>query len=71
MRDDAARPGLQVVMLRTLREYMVGRTTAGESCNVHIKNVLGRQSRELDSSLAAGFIEGKRVLVTRAGGSIG
>ena len=68
---DASLLGLQVVVLPTLREYLGGRKTASELRNVSIEDLLGRQSIELDSALVARLIEGKRVLVTGAGGSIG
>jgi dTDP-glucose 4,6-dehydratase len=68
---DASLLGLQVVVLPTLREYLGGRKTASELRSVSIEDLLGRQSIELDSALIARLIEGKRVLVTGAGGSIG
>lgn len=68
---EASELGLQIVVLPTLREYLGGRTTAGELRNVGIEDLLGRQSIELDSRLISRLIRGKRVLVTGAGGSIG
>jgi FlaA1/EpsC-like NDP-sugar epimerase len=60
-----------VIVLPTLREYLGGRTTPGELRNVSIEDLIGRQSIELDSALILRFLEGKKVLVTGAGGSIG
>lgn len=68
---DSSRIGLQVVVLPSLREYLGGRKTASELRSVSIEDLLGRQSTEPDSALIARLIEGKRVLVTGAGGSIG
>ena len=68
---DASLLGLQVVVLPSLREYLGGRTTAAELRNVSIEDLLGRQSVELDSAPIYELIQGKRVLVTGAGGSIG
>ena len=68
---DASVLGLEVVVLPTLSEYLGGRKTASELRSVSIEDLLGRQSIELDSALISGLIEGKRVLVTGAGGSIG
>ena len=68
---DASLLGMNVVVLPTLREYLGGRKTASELRSVSIEDLLGRQSIELDSALIARLVEGKRVLVTGAGGSIG
>lgn len=69
--SDASKLGLQVIVLPTLREYLGGRTTPGELRNVSIEDLIGRQSIELDSALILRLLEGKKVVVTGAGGSIG
>jgi FlaA1/EpsC-like NDP-sugar epimerase len=57
--------------LPTLREYLGGRRTPGELRKVRIEDLIGRQSIELNSALISRFLEGKKVVVTGAGGSIG
>jgi len=69
--SDALALGVQVVVLPTLREYLGGRTTAGELRQVSIEDLIGRQPVELDSVAISQMIAGRRVLVTGAGGSIG
>ena len=69
--EDALRLGLQVIVLPSLREYLGGRQSAAELRDVSIEDLLGRQSAKLDTDLIAKFVQGKSVLVTGAGGSIG
>ena len=68
---DASKLGLRVVVLPTLREYLGGRTSAGELRGVGIEDLLGRQSLSLDNDLISRLIKGKKVLITGSGGSIG
>lgn len=67
----ASRLDLQVVVLPTLRDYLGGRRTAEDLRNVNIEDLLSRQSVNLYPSITSRLVEGKRVLVTGAGGSIG
>lgn len=68
---DASKLGLQVIVLPTLHEYLGGRITADELRKVSIEDLLGRQSVSLHSVAISQLLEGRRILVTGAAGSIG
>jgi FlaA1/EpsC-like NDP-sugar epimerase len=52
-------------------EILDGRVEISRMREVQIEDLLGRESVTLDEEAIAGYVEGKRVLVTGAGGSIG
>ncbi len=54
-----------------LYEILDGRVEIGRVRDVQIEDLLGREAVKLDEDLIAGFIRGKAVMVTGAGGSIG
>jgi FlaA1/EpsC-like NDP-sugar epimerase len=62
---------LRVVVLPTLKEYLGGKSSANELRSVSIEDLVGRQTVVLNSEKVSLLLEGKRVLVTGAGGSIG
>jgi len=48
-----------------------GRVTVNQIRKVQINDLLGREAVELDSEAVGGFLKGRKVLITGAGGSIG
>jgi FlaA1/EpsC-like NDP-sugar epimerase len=58
-------------ILPGLFELINGRVSVNQLREVSLEDLLGREPIELDSASIAGYIEGKVVLVTGAGGSIG
>lgn len=63
--------GLEVKVVPSLREMIEGSARAGDIRKLRIEDVVGRREIRTDLAAAAGYLEGKRVLVTGAGGSIG
>jgi FlaA1/EpsC-like NDP-sugar epimerase len=63
--------GLRVMVLPRLVELVGGTIGVGDIRDLTLADLLGRDEAILDLEAIAGYIEGKRVLVTGAGGSIG
>jgi len=61
----------QFKVLPGVGELIDGRVTVQQIRKVDLNDLLGRESIHLDSKNILSYIEGKRVLVTGAGGSIG
>ncbi len=68
--DTAERIDLEVFVLPSVDELFEG-VQAADIRPVRHEDLLGRRPAEIDTSLVAGYITGRRVLVTGAGGSIG
>jgi dTDP-glucose 4,6-dehydratase len=69
--DDAARAGLRVMVMPLLSEILEGGVKLGDLREVAIEDVIGRRPVDTEVESIAGYVAGKRVLVTGAGGSIG
>ena len=54
-----------------LHEFLEGRLEMVRTRDVQIEDLLGREPVELDQKALEGFLSGRRVLITGAGGSIG
>lgn len=63
--------GLGVKVLPALTELMEQRVGLSDIRDIDVTDVLGRRQIETDLESIAGYLTGKRVLVTGAGGSIG
>jgi len=69
--DLAAAAGLDVLVLPPLRDIIGGQPTSHDLRDVNLEDLLGRRRITMDSTLVAEQLEGRSVLVTGAGGSIG
>ena len=58
-------------ILPGLYELINGRVSVSQLREVSLEDLLGREPVQLDTASIAGYIEGRTVLVTGAGGSIG
>jgi FlaA1/EpsC-like NDP-sugar epimerase len=63
--------GLQVRVLPPVSELLDGRVGEGDIRSLTEEDLLGRREIDTDIAAIAGYLSGKRVLVTGAGGSIG
>ena len=69
--DSARALGLKVKVLPTLHQILNGKVGLRDLRDIDITDLLGRDPVDTDVAASAGYITGKRVLVTGAGGSIG
>ena len=69
--DKASTAGLEVKVLPTLDEVLMGERSPAEVRDIAIEDLIGRHPVDTDVASIAGYVSGKRVLVTGAGGSIG
>ena len=67
----ARKVGLTVKVLPPLTELIDQRVGVGDIRDIDVADLLGRHQVETDLESIAGYLTGKRVLVTGAGGSIG
>ncbi len=67
----AQEAGLTVKVLPTVDNLIDGRVGVEDIRDLDVADLLGRRQIELDLKSIAGYLTGKRVLVTGAGGSIG
>lgn len=69
--EAAQRAGLDFLVLPRVSELIEGRVTAADIRPAEIGDVLGRHQVTTSISDIAGYLTGRRVLITGAGGSIG
>ncbi|MBX3089091.1 MAG: polysaccharide biosynthesis protein [Cryobacterium sp.] len=69
--DAGARSGIAVKVLPPLDEIMSGASSPSDLRDISIEDLIGRQPVDTEVETIAGYLTGKRVLVTGAGGSIG
>ncbi|MDB5243814.1 MAG: polysaccharide biosynthesis protein, partial [Spirosoma sp.] len=69
--DLADRAGLRMIVLPLLSEILEEGMKLGDLRDVAIEDIIGRHPVDTEVESIAGYIKGKRVLVTGAGGSIG
>jgi FlaA1/EpsC-like NDP-sugar epimerase len=63
--------GATFKVLPSVGELLDGRVNVSDVRDVHVGDLLGRRQIETDLDAIAGYLTGRRVLVTGAGGSIG
>jgi len=68
--DECRRGDLQLLVLPRTRDVL-GSPSMADIRPVTINDLLGRKPAEIDPDAVAGYVTGRRVLVTGAGGSIG
>jgi FlaA1/EpsC-like NDP-sugar epimerase len=71
VRSTVLAAGATFKVLPSVSELLDGRVNVGDVRDVRITDLLGRRQIETDLDTIAGYLTGKRVLVTGAGGSIG
>ena len=69
--DLCAKAGLQVMTVPALSDIVSGRVSVSALRPMELDDLLGRDPVQLDDAGLHGFLNGKTVLVTGAGGSIG
>lgn len=69
--EDAGKAGLTLARLPSLTEFKSGHADKTDVRPVDIEDLLGRPQKPLDRDAMRQMIEGKRVLITGSGGSIG
>ncbi len=71
LNDRCRAAGLKLVVVPPVREMIGGRVALGSLREFDVADLLGRRQIETDLSEVAGYLNGKVVLITGAGGSIG
>ena len=69
--DAGEAAGLRVLVLPLLDELLEGKSRLRDVRDIAIEDLIGRHPVDTQVESIAGYLEGKRVLVTGAGGSIG
>ncbi|WP_411701482.1 polysaccharide biosynthesis protein [Conyzicola sp.] len=69
--DRATAAGLKVKVLPPLEEILEGKSRLRDLRDISIEDLIGRHPVDTKIESIAGYLKGKRVLVTGAGGSIG
>lgn len=63
--------GIRMLVFPSINEALTQKRTTSSLRDVSVDDLVGRHPAEIDLSSVAGYLSGKRVLVTGAGGSIG
>lgn len=69
--DTAAQAGLRVKVLPPFEDILEGKSRLADLRDISIEDIIGRHPVDTSVESIAGYLKGKRVLVTGAGGSIG
>jgi FlaA1/EpsC-like NDP-sugar epimerase len=69
--DTARESGMQVKVLPPLEDVLEGKSRLRDLREISIEDLIGRHPVDTQMESIAGYLQGKRVLVTGAGGSIG
>lgn len=69
--DVGIEAGLRIMVVPTVQQLVAGKATVSDLRSVKIEDLLGRHPLDTRIEDVAGYVTGKRVLVTGAGGSIG
>ncbi|MCU1586444.1 MAG: polysaccharide biosynthesis protein [Microbacteriaceae bacterium] len=69
--DAARESGMQIMVLPPFDEVLQGKSRLRDLRDISIEDLIGRHPVDTNVESIAGYLEGQRVLVTGAGGSIG
>ncbi|MBN9632760.1 MAG: polysaccharide biosynthesis protein [Actinobacteria bacterium] len=69
--DEGERLGLRVLVFPVLEEVLEGKSRLRDVRDIGIEDLIGRHPVDTHVESMAGYLRGKRILVTGAGGSIG
>ncbi|UYG17266.1 polysaccharide biosynthesis protein [Brachybacterium huguangmaarense] len=69
--DETDALGIRMLVFPSINEALTQKRTTSSLRDVSVDDLVGRHPAEIDLSSVAGYLSGKRVLVTGAGGSIG
>lgn len=69
--DLARAAGLRVLIAPTVERLVAGPIAVADLRSINIEDLIGRHAIDTEIETIAGYVTGKRVLVTGAGGSIG
>jgi len=69
--DICRRAGVEALTVPSYQDLVGGKVTVSQVRNVELDDLLGRDPVALDESQLKGWIRGRRILITGAGGSIG
>ena len=69
--QDCRKAGVKVIVLPTLDEVLQGHTGIGDLRALSIEDLVGRRPIDTEVEQITSYLQGKKVLVTGAGGSIG
>jgi FlaA1/EpsC-like NDP-sugar epimerase len=69
--DAVAGTGIRVMTMPPLGEVLTAKHTAPDFRDISMEDLIGRRPVDIDVEEIAGYVKGRRVLVTGAGGSIG
>lgn len=71
LHDQTDALGIRMLVFPSINEALSQKRTTASLRDVSVDDLVGRHPAEIDLSSVAGYLSGKRVLVTGAGGSIG
>ncbi|KAB2953948.1 polysaccharide biosynthesis protein [Heliorestis acidaminivorans] len=69
--EQCKKTGARLQILPALHELMSGKVSVNHLRNVEVEDLLRREPVKTDINQIAGYLKGKKVLITGAGGSIG
>lgn len=69
--DECVKTNAKTQIMPMIEDIMLGKVAVNQFKEVEVEDLLGREPVELDMDSISGYVTGKTILVTGAGGSIG
>lgn len=69
--DECVKTNAKTQIMPMIEDIMLGKVAVNQFKEVEVEDLLGREPVELDMNSISGYVTGKTILVTGAGGSIG